>query len=146
MIGDTGTYQHRGVIPRALSHIFAEISARRETAFTVSASYMEVYNEKLFDLLLDPASEEANAGSGGNSNAAELTIAEERGGRGVFVRGLTTVQVRSEKDALNLLYAGELLRTTAQHNLNRCETAQGYLFARLPTCVAPGVCRDNFCD
>jgi kinesin family member 6/9 len=28
--------------------------------------------------------------------------------------------VRTEKEALSLLYSGELLRTTAQHNLNRC--------------------------
>jgi Kinesin motor domain len=30
------------------------------------------------------------------------------------------VPVATEAEALNLLYAGELLRTTAQHNLNRC--------------------------
>lgn len=28
-------------------------------------------------------------------------------------------QVKSEQEALNLLYGGELMRTTAQHNLNK---------------------------
>lgn len=31
----------------------------------------------------------------------------------------TVTQVKSEQEALNLLYAGELMRTTAMHNLNK---------------------------
>ncbi|KAG5185935.1 kinesin-like protein [Tribonema minus] len=115
MIGDTANYQHRGIVPRALSHIFQEVAARSETAFSTSITYLEIYNEKIFDLLLDPA-----AGEQGGGVKSELTIAEERGGRGIYVRGLTTVPVASEQEALNLLYSGELMRTTAQHNLNRC--------------------------
>ncbi|CAN0185342.1 unnamed protein product [Discosporangium mesarthrocarpum] len=54
MTGDSGNYQHRGISPRALSHIFQEVHARIETAFTVTITYMEIYNERIFDLLLDP--------------------------------------------------------------------------------------------
>lgn len=112
MIGDTSNYVHRGVAPRSLSHIFSEIGMRVETLFTVTCTYMEIYNERIFDLLeaLD---------SGGTERAHEYTIAEDKGGKGVFVRGLTEVVVRSEQEALNLLFNGELGRTTAQHKLNR---------------------------
>ena len=55
-------------------------------------------------------------------------IAEERGGRGVFVRGLTEVEVSSEAEALNLLYSGQLARTTAQHKLNRTSNRSHSIF------------------
>lgn len=110
MMGDTQNYQHRGVAPRCLSHIFAEVNARIETQFTVSCSYMEIYNERIFDLLGDLSAREART---------EFTIAEERGGRGIIVRGLTEVPVANEREALNLLFSGELGRTTAQHKLNK---------------------------
>eukprot|EP00752_Nemacystus_decipiens_P009557 g8537.t1 len=110
MSGDSGNYQHRGISPRALAHVFQEVNARIETAFSVTITYMEIYNEKIFDLLVDPAV---------NATKGEYTIAEDRTGRGVFVRGLTEVEVKSEQEALNLLYGGELMRTTAQHNLNK---------------------------
>ncbi|CAN0064948.1 unnamed protein product [Scytosiphon promiscuus] len=110
MTGDSGNYQHRGISPRALAHVFQEVNARIETAFNVTITYMEIYNEKIFDLLVDPAI---------NATKGDYTIAEDRAGRGVFVRGLTEVEVKSEQEALNLLYGGELMRTTAQHNLNK---------------------------
>lgn len=47
--------QHRGISPRALAHVFQEVNARIETAFSVTITYMEIYNEKIFDLLVDPA-------------------------------------------------------------------------------------------
>lgn len=47
--------QHRGISPRSLAHIFQEVNARIETAFIVTITYMEIYNEKMFDLLVDPA-------------------------------------------------------------------------------------------
>ncbi|CAM9995473.1 unnamed protein product [Ascophyllum nodosum] len=114
MTGDSGNFQHRGISPRALAHVFQEVNARIETAFVVTITYMEIYNERIFDLLVDPAMDVAKARREG-----EYTIAEDRGGKGVFVRGLTEVEVKSDQEAMNLLYAGELMRTTATHNLNK---------------------------
>ena len=71
---------------------------------------MEIYNERIFDLLTDLSNPDA---------ISEFTIGEERDGRGVFVRGLTEIEVTSENEALNLLFSGELARTTATHKLNR---------------------------
>ena len=50
-----GQPKHRGISPRALAHVFQEVNARIETAFNVTITYMEIYNEKIFDLLVDPA-------------------------------------------------------------------------------------------
>ena len=109
-MGDTTNYEHRGVAPRSLNQLFGEINSRIESEFRVSCTYMEIYNERVFDLLQDLSNPDV---------ASDYTIAEERDGRGTFVRGLTEIEVSNENEALNLLFSGELARTTAQHKLNR---------------------------
>lgn len=56
--------------------MFQEINSRVELKFLVSCTYMEIYIERIYDLLVDVA----NPGVGG-----EYTIVEERDGRGIFV-------------------------------------------------------------
>ena len=41
----------RGIIPRAFEHIFEAISLADEFKYLVSASYLEIYNEDVRDLL-----------------------------------------------------------------------------------------------
>lgn len=109
MIGDTSNFKHRGIMPRALSKIFEAVEERAETKFEISCTYVEIYNERFFDLLEDVTSQEERS----------YSIVEEKGGKGVFVRGLRREIVQSEEDALNLLFEGELQRTTAKHLLNK---------------------------
>ncbi len=42
--------EHAGVIPRAIAHIFSSLE-KSGSEYTVHVSYMELYNEELFDLL-----------------------------------------------------------------------------------------------
>jgi kinesin family member 6/9 len=110
MTGDTQNYEHRGIAPRSISQIFSEINSRVEFEYKISCTYCEIYNEKFFDLLADLSNPDL---------VGDYTIIEEKDGRGVFVRGLTEITVTSETEALNLLFSGELARTTAMHKLNR---------------------------
>lgn len=50
-----GTPEHPGIIPRLCTSIFDKIEheTNDSTKFTVEVSYMEIYNEKVRDLL-DP--------------------------------------------------------------------------------------------
>jgi hypothetical protein len=42
----------RGIIPKAIRHIFAYIDAAdKETKFLVRCSFLEIYNENVIDLL-----------------------------------------------------------------------------------------------
>ena len=74
-------------MPRAISHIFREVESREaEYKYTVKVSYMEIYNERMFDLLRDARS---------NIDEHLVIVEDKKGGNGVHVKGLKTVPVRS---------------------------------------------------
>jgi kinesin family protein 6/9 len=118
-VGDAQSYEHRGVAPRAVMQLFNEINSRIEIEFKVTCTYMEIYNEKIFDLLADLSSPD---------QAADYTIVEEKDGRGTFVRGLAEVEVKDEASMLNLLFSGGLSRTIATHKLNKRSNRSHSLF------------------
>uniref|UniRef100_A0A8C2WH90 Kinesin motor domain-containing protein n=1 Tax=Cyclopterus lumpus TaxID=8103 RepID=A0A8C2WH90_CYCLU len=51
MQGVSDPAAQRGVIPRAFEHIFESIQCAENTKFLVRASYLEIYNEEIRDLL-----------------------------------------------------------------------------------------------
>ena len=54
MSGDAGSdYKQRGVIPRAVHHLFREMDVRVSKDMRLSVSYLEIYNEGMYDLLAD---------------------------------------------------------------------------------------------
>lgn len=43
---------HDGIITRAIQHLFTAMEARKaEAKFAITASYLEIYNEGIYDLL-----------------------------------------------------------------------------------------------
>lgn len=45
MNGSTPNFKYRGIIPRSIHQVFEEIGSHYENQFTVSVSYLEIYNE-----------------------------------------------------------------------------------------------------
>merc|ERR1719502_26416 len=105
MVGGTQSFEHRGVIPRAVTSLFEMIMSRTDMMYNVKVSYMEIYNEQMFDLL-------DNIG-----HSDHLQIIDDHKG-GVQVKGLTMVEVKDEQDVLNHFFNGENNRAVAQHSLN----------------------------
>ncbi|KAI9184151.1 hypothetical protein H9P43_003204 [Blastocladiella emersonii ATCC 22665] len=116
MTGATENYRQRGVIPRALSHIFREIQERPQYAYTVRISYLEIYNETMVDLLVP------NGGGAG----ADMAVVEDK--NGCYVKGQTQVIATSEEEALNLLFEGETNRSIGDHALNRTSSRSHCIF------------------
>lgn len=63
MAGDAaGAYAHRGIIPRALHHIFRAADLRvSDRLYRLAVSYMEVANEVLYDLLAEQPAASADS-------------------------------------------------------------------------------------
>jgi kinesin family protein 6/9 len=124
MTGSGESFEHRGVVPRAVMHLFREIRARPETAFVVKVSYIEIYNEAMYDLLnpngdIDlSTAEEGTTGTGTGGGEPGLKIVEDSTGS-TQVRGARLELVNTEEEALHCLFDGEMNRTIAEHQLNK---------------------------
>jgi len=109
MSGGTESYKARGCIPRAIQQVFGEVSARPDQLFTIRMSYLEIYNETLFDLL-------APAGVI-SEDISELQVIEDSKGA-ITIKGLTIAPANTEEEAMNLFFEGETNRAIAEHQLN----------------------------
>mmetsp|Transcript_2538 Transcript_2538/g.3106 ORF Transcript_2538/g.3106 Transcript_2538/m.3106 type:complete len:229 (-) Transcript_2538:1093-1779(-) len=56
VLDDESYSELRGIIPNAAEHIFHHISKRRDRTLSVRVSYLEIYNDKVYDLLDDSSS------------------------------------------------------------------------------------------
>ena len=70
----------RGVIPRAFDHIFDHVASTFGTKFLLTASYLEIYNEEVRDLL-------------GKDVKKKLEL-HEHPEKGVYVQGISTHKVK----------------------------------------------------
>jgi kinesin family protein 6/9 len=109
MTGSSTEFKYRGIVPRAIAQVYHEIAARFDQAVTIRISYVEIYNEMMFDLLSPVPTHE--------QSSTTLKIEEDARG-GVVVKGATMVVCDSEEEALNCLFEGELARTVSAHQLN----------------------------
>ncbi|XP_072263330.1 kinesin-like protein KIF13B [Pyxicephalus adspersus] len=102
-----GTADQPGLIPRLCSTLF-ERTQKEETdelSFKVEVSYMEIYNEKVRDLL-DP-----------KGSRQSLKVREHKV-LGPYVDGLSKLAVSSYKDIESLMSEGNKSRTVAATNMN----------------------------
>ncbi|EFJ44765.1 Kif9 kinesin [Volvox carteri f. nagariensis] len=106
MSGGKQSYKQRGIIPRALGHVFSEVKSMPDREAKISIQYLEIYNEALYDLLDI------------TTQPHEISIYESSRGV-VTVSGLRTAVVTSEAEALALLFEGETNRVIGEHQLNR---------------------------
>ncbi|XP_004399227.1 PREDICTED: kinesin-like protein KIF9 isoform X2 [Odobenus rosmarus divergens] len=118
MTGATENYKHRGILPRALQQVFRMIAERPTHAITVRVSYLEIYNESLFDLL----STLPYVGP----SVTPMTIVENP--QGVFVKGLSVHLTSQEEDAFSLLFEGETNRIIASHTMNKNSSRSHCIF------------------
>ena len=121
MTGEPGDYKQRGVVPRAVHHIFHEMDMRVEKEKVVRVSYLEIYNEQMYDLLADSSED-----GGIPSRRESLTIVER--GDEVRVKGLTKKYVASEAEALAAFFAGDANRAVAAHALNKSSSRSHCVF------------------
>ena len=117
--GSPNNFTYRGIIPRAITRLFNEISNKPEYDFNIQISYLEIYNEIMFDLL-----PESGTFIGQRAN---IEFQEDSKGN-VNVKGLSKHKVTNEEECFNLLFEGESNRTISEHKLNQGSSRSHCLF------------------
>ena len=106
MLGIRDDPEEKGIIPHAFDHIFGYIDEKEGTTkFLVRASYLEIYNEEIRDLL-------------SHKGKIKLNLAESKE-TGVFVKGLTMIIVKSIPEIEKIMNEGTLNRQTAETKMNK---------------------------
>ena len=118
MNGSPANFKYRGVVPRTLSVLFQEIDSKFDQQVTVRVSYIEIYNELMFDLLSPIPTHE---------QSGNISIVEDAAGN-LKVKGLSMHTCTTEEEALNMLFEGDTNRTICQHELNKNSSRSHCIF------------------
>ncbi|KAK3695043.1 kinesin motor domain-containing protein [Podospora appendiculata] len=108
-----GTASSPGVIPLAITDIFSYIRETPSREFLLRVSYLEIYNERIHDLLSMPT---AN-GLGANQAQEEIKLREDSK-RGVYASPLKEEIVQSPTQLLRVIARGDQARRTASTQFN----------------------------
>lgn len=104
MMGPVSPEEQKGIIPRAFEHIFDHISVSEGTKFLVHASYLEIYNEEVRDLL-------------GRDVKRRLEL-KEHPEKGVYVNGLSQHKVANVHDLEHVMEIGSKNRSVGATLMN----------------------------
>ncbi|KAK9760112.1 hypothetical protein K7432_016191, partial [Basidiobolus ranarum] len=104
MMGDMGSDEFKGIVPRIVEKIFKSIhESPSTTEYTVKVSYMEIYMEKVRDLL--------------NPKNDNLPIHEEKS-RGIYVKNLCEVYVSGLNEVYEVMNRGGSSRMVSSTSMN----------------------------
>ncbi|KAL4171559.1 hypothetical protein KRP22_009651 [Phytophthora ramorum] len=114
MQGKDSPPELRGVIPLSFDHIFDTINADTTREYMVRASYLEIYNEDIRDLLTDDAKK-------------KLDLKESADGT-VYVKDLTEIVVRDVDSMNNVMNRGFKNRTVGATLMNEGSSRSHSIF------------------
>ncbi|XP_019522260.1 PREDICTED: kinesin-like protein KIF17 isoform X3 [Hipposideros armiger] len=104
----------RGIIPRAFEHIFESVQCAENTKFLVRASYLEIYNEDIRDLL-------------GADTKQKLEL-KEHPEKGVHVKGLSMHTVHSVAQCEHIMEMGWKNRSVGYTLMNKDSSRSHSIF------------------
>jgi centromeric protein E len=109
-----GTATSPGVIPLAITDIFSYIRETPSREFLLRVSYLEIYNEKIHDLLSTPA----GGALGPGAPVQEEIKLREDSKRGVYASPLKEEIVQSPTQLLRVIARGDHARRTSSTQFN----------------------------
>ncbi|QDZ22445.1 kinesin [Chloropicon primus] len=115
MVGSDADAEHKGLLPRLLHRLFERSGGDQEAAGgrTVDVSMIEIYNERVYDLL-DPGVLRSTNGRH-HSQSLKVRIHPKTG---AYVENLSLLGAASITEALRLIELGSKARTIHATNMN----------------------------
>ncbi|RHZ08613.1 hypothetical protein DYB37_003922, partial [Aphanomyces astaci] len=153
MVGTSldGGHADAGIIPRCLRDLFEQRKQLPVATTTkgmrhkgldaqLRASYVQVYCERVFDLLLDPTSSCTN----NSQNALQIRETDDRG---VYIDGVTLRPVSSVQECVALMEQGNANRTVATTAMNaHSSRSHAILTIHVTTSVTTDGGAEDGCD
>jgi kinesin family protein 5 len=114
MEGVLDSQENKGIIPRVMDYIFKKIEESDEgTEFSVKVSLLEIYNEKIMDLI--------------DSRKSNLIVKEDVS-RGVWVQDASEIYVNNKEEMLEIFTLGTKNRSIASTLMNSRSSRSHSLF------------------
>jgi len=114
MTGDIEDVEMQGIIPRMVRTMFSRISsASEQIEFTVKISMVEIYMEKIRDLI--------------DTSKNNLQVADVKG-RGIWIQDVTETYVVNEDEVYQYMRQGNANRSVSYTNMNAESSRSHSLF------------------
>ncbi|XP_006639687.1 kinesin-like protein KIF3B [Lepisosteus oculatus] len=121
--------ERRGVIPNSFEHIFTHISRSQNQQYLVRASYLEIYQEEIRDLL--------------SKDQAKRLELKERPDTGVYVKDLSSFVTKSVKEIEHVMNVGNQNRSVGATNMNEHSSRSHAIFVITIECSELGLDGEN---
>lgn len=105
-----------GVIPRAINDIFKTIAHMHDHTFQVHCSFMELYQERLYDLLSE------------NGREQSVVDIREDSNRGIIIPNLSEIPVNSINETTDCLMKGSEGRAVGATAMNQASSRSHAIF------------------
>ncbi|KAM7173604.1 kinesin-like protein KIF3C isoform 1-T1 [Macrochelys suwanniensis] len=116
--------EKRGVVPNSFEHIFTHISRSQNQQFLVRASYLEIYQEEIRDLLAKD-----------QSKKLEL---KENPETGVYIKDLSSFVTKNVKEIEHVMNLGNQTRSVGSTNMNEYSSRSHAIFVITVECSETG--------
>ncbi|XP_062407464.1 kinesin-like protein KIF3C [Sardina pilchardus] len=116
--------EKRGIIPNTFEHIFTHISRSQNQQYLVRASYLEIYQEEIRDLLAKD-----------HSRKLEL---KENPDSGVYIRDLSSFVTKNVKEIEHVMNVGNQTRSIGFTNMNEHSSRSHAIFLITVECSQMG--------
>ncbi|NWR79491.1 KIF3C protein, partial [Centropus unirufus] len=116
--------EKRGIIPSSFEHIFTHISRSQNQQYLVRASYLEIYQEEIRDLLAKD-----------QSKKLEL---KENPETGVYIKDLSSFVTKNVKEIEHVMNLGSQTRAVGSTNMNEHSSRSHAIFLITVECSETG--------
>uniref|UniRef100_A0A0G4HMF2 Kinesin motor domain-containing protein n=1 Tax=Chromera velia CCMP2878 TaxID=1169474 RepID=A0A0G4HMF2_9ALVE len=124
-----GTVSDPGLLPKVCTGLFEMIEEQKKTRtegeFGVTVSFLEIYNERIKDLLVPPATKGAH---GPDDHGHHLDV-RQHPSMGIYIPGLTESVAKNYQEVQDLLDFGTKARTVGATNMNSVSSRSHAVFS-----------------